>query len=398
MTKKIISVLIVMIILSVSVMSFATSTQDLSDKISELDQNISNAQGKINDIKGEVSSVEKELEELTEEIAAKEDEIEELTEELSKLNVEIGELEGKIGEQEKKYNEQYDLFCKRLVAQYKMGKVSYLDVLLNSKSLTDFVSKYYIIEKIAEYDNKLLDQIEKEKQSLEKAKAELDKKKEALSEKEAKLKSEKIYLSNKQTVKNRYVAQLTDEEKELQKQIEAATEQKRQTEAELRAIAARAGNNGGGFTYTGGQLNMPCSYIRVSSWFGYRGSAATGGVGSSNHKGIDFAASMGTTIYAAESGTVIKVSKTCSHNYGKTYRTRCGCGGGFGNYIMISHGNGLVTLYAHCTDIFANVGDVVARGQSIASVGSTGYSTGAHLHFSVLLNGSYVNPAPYLGI
>ena len=399
MTKKIISMLIALVILSISVLSFASSTQELNDKISELEQNINDKQEKIGDIKSEVSSVEEELEELTEEIAAKEDEIAELTEELEKLNNEITELKEKIEEQEQKYNEQYDLFCKRLVAQYKMGKVSYLDVLLNSKSLSDFVSKYYIIEKIAEYDNKLLDQIEEEKTSLEASKAELDKKKTALDDKEAKLKSERIALSNKKANKNRYVAQLSDEQKELEKEIEAATEEKRQAEAEIRAIAARASNNNdAGFSYTGGQLNIPCNYTRISSRFGYRGSAATGGVGSSNHKGIDFAAPKGNSIFAAEEGVVIKVSNTCSHNYAKTYKTRCSCGGGFGNYVMISHGNGLVTLYGHCTDIYVSVGDTVSRGQTIASVGCTGYSTGNHLHFSVLLNGTYVDPAPYLGV
>ena len=399
MTKKIISILIAIIILSISVMSFATSSTELKNKKEELQQNIDEAQGKIGEIQEEVNSVEHELEELTEEIAAKEDEIEELTEELTKLNNEISELEAKIKVQEQKYNEQYDLFCKRLVAQYKMGKVSYLDVLLNSKSITDFVSKYYIIEKIAEYDNKLLTQIEEQKKELETEKAELDTKKSSLKEKEAKLKSEKIILSNKKTSKNRYVSQLSAEEQELQKQIEAATEEKRKVEAELRAIAAKASNTDlGDFTYTGGQLNMPCNYTRISSRFGYRGSAATGGVGSSNHKGIDFAAPKGNSIFAAESGVVIKVSHTCTHNYAKTYKTRCSCGGGFGNYVMVSHGNGLVTLYGHCTDIYVNTGDTVSRGDTIATVGCTGYSTGNHLHFSVLLNGTYVDPAPYLGI
>ena len=399
MTKKITSIIVALIILSISVLSFATSSQEISDKISELEQNINEAQGKIGDIKETVSSVEHELEELTEEIAAKEDEIEELSEELNKLNSEINELENQINEQQQKYDEEYDLFYKRMLAQYKMGKVSYLDVLLNSKSLTDFISKYYIIEKIAEYDEKLLTTIEEQKTTLETAKAELDKKQDSLKEKEAKLKSERIALSNKKINKNRYVSQLTDEQKELQKQIEEATEEKRQAEAEFRRLAASASNsNDGEFSYTGGQLNMPCNYTRISSRFGYRGSAATGGVGSSNHKGIDFAAPKGNNIFAAEDGVVIKVSHTCTHNYAKTYKTRCSCGGGFGNYVMVSHGNGLVTLYGHCTDIYVGVGDTVSRGETIATVGCTGYSTGNHLHFSVLLNGSYVDPAPYLGI
>lgn len=93
-------------------------------------------------------------------------------------------------------------------------------------------------------------------------------------------------------------------------------------------------------------------------------------------------------------GYVIKVTNGCPHNK----PGKCGCGGGFGNYVMVSHGSGLVTLYAHCTSINVSTGQNVTKGQTIATVGSTGNSTGAHLHFSVLLNGTYVNPAPYLGM
>ena len=399
MIKKVISILTVLIILSISVISFAATSQELNMQIQELNENISQNEGKISEIEGEVDSLTKQLEKLNSDISAKEDEIDELTQELNTLNSEIATTEAQLQEQQQKYDEQYDLFCKRMVAQYKMGKVSYLDVLLNSKSLTDFISKYYIIEKIAEYDNKLLNQIEEQKNEIEKTKVELEAKKNTLTEKQSKLKVEQISLTNSKINKNRYVSQLTAEEQELQKQIEEYTEQKRQAENELRRIAAEAAkNNTGGVVYTGGQLAMPVNYIRISSRFGYRGSAATGGVGSSNHKGIDFAASRGTPIYAAASGVVINVSNTCTHNYAKTYSTRCSCGGGFGNYIMVSHGGGLVTLYAHCTSINVSVGQTVVVGEQIGTVGTTGYSTGAHLHFSVLLNGNYVDPAPYLGI
>ena len=108
------------------------------------------------------------------------------------------------------------------------------------------------------------------------------------------------------------------------------------------------------------------------------------------------AAPKGTSILAAESGTVISVYTGCTHNYGKT--KSCGCGGGYGNYIMINHGGGLVTLYGHCTSINVSTGSKVSRGDLIATVGTTGASTGYHLHFGVLLNGTYVNPAPYIGL
>jgi murein DD-endopeptidase MepM/ murein hydrolase activator NlpD len=114
------------------------------------------------------------------------------------------------------------------------------------------------------------------------------------------------------------------------------------------------------------------------------------------HYGLDISGTnvAGSDIVAAESGTVILVSNSCTHNYGKTYS--CGCGGGYGNYVLIDHGNGYVTLYGHCQSINVTMGQKVERGQVIAQLGSTGYSTGFHLHFEVRKNGERVDPLPYL--
>lgn len=401
MTKKIISVITMLVILSMSVITFAATASELTEKKNELQDQIDENEEKINSIDNEVDSVLTEIEQLDSEIMANEEEIETLNAELTSLNNEIDTLETKIEEEQAKYDEQYDTLCKRLVAQYKMGNTSYLDVLLNSKSLSDFISKYYIIGKIADYDTKLLEQIDEQKTAIENSKSELETKQSELSEKQAQLKTEELRLSNAKANKNKYVSQLTDEQKALQEQIDKYNEEMQAVEKEFQELARQAASSssssGGGYVYTGGELQWPCpNYSRISSYFGGRSSPG-GGVGSRNHKGIDLAASHGTAIIAAEGGTVIKVSNTCSHDYGKTPSTRCGCGGGYGNYLMISHGNGLVTLYAHCASISVSVGQTVSRGQQIATVGSTGYSTGNHLHFGVLLNGTYVNPMSYLG-
>lgn len=399
MRKKIIAIIISLMMLSVSILSFAATTAELNEQKAELEEQISENESRIDEIDSELDSVMEELETLTIEILALEEEITTLNNELTALNAEIAELEAQIEEQQAKYDEQYEILCKRLVAQYKMGNTSYLDVLLNSKSLSDFISKYYIIGKIADYDTKLLDQITEQKTAIENSKSELEEKQSELTEKQSQLKAEEISLSNKKANKNKYVSQLTSEQQALEDEIEEYYEQMQQVENEIAEIARQnsSSSSSSGITYTGGELLIPCNYTRISSYYGNRSSPGSG-VGSTNHKGIDFAASHGTAIVAAEAGTVIKVSNTCTHDYGKTASTKCSCGGGYGNYVMISHGNGLVTLYAHCATISVSTGQTVSRGEQIATVGSTGYSTGNHLHFGVLLNGTYVNPASYLGM
>ncbi len=398
MTKKIVCIFLIIMILSVSIVSFAVTQGELQNKVNELNTQIDQTENRIDEINGEVDAVTKEINNLSAEIEEKEDQIAVLNQELKTLNDEISKLEAELKDEEEKYNDRYDKFCKRIVAQYKSGKVSYLDVLLNAKSLSEFVSKYYYLEKIADLDTKILNDIEERKNQIENNKKTLDEKKSELTDKQTQLKREEINLSNKKANKNKYVSQLTAEQQEQQRQLDELNEQKRQTNNEIAELAIQNGNKGGGYVYSGGILTFPApNYTRISSGFGYRGSAATGGVGSSNHKGMDLAAPSGSPIVAAESGVVIKVVTGCTHNYPKTYSTRCSCGGGYGNYLMISHGGNLVTLYGHCSTISVSTGQTVTAGQQIATVGCTGYSTGNHLHFGVLLNGTYVNPASYLG-
>ncbi len=394
MIKKIISVLMVLVILSISLVSFATTEGEINDQIKDIDGKIDQAKDDIKDIETKVDDALNEISKLTAQITEKQEEVATITSELNTLNEEIATLEKELKEKEQKYNEQYESLKARIVAQYKMGNVSYLDVLLNSKSLSDFISRYYIIEKVAEYDTKLLDIIEEQKTIIENTKKEVEKKKNEASEKKAKLKLEEITLSNKKTNKNKMVSKLNDEQKKLQDEVDKWDQQRENLYNELREIARKNSQTNSGYIYTGGQLQWPApSYTRISSEFGYRGSAATGGVGTAYHRGLDMAAPKGSPVLAAESGTVIKTYVGCPHNYG----SKCGCGGTLGNYIMISHGGGLTTLYGHCTSVNVSVGQNVSRGQQIGTVGSTGNSTGFHLHFSVLKKGSYVNPSPYLG-
>lgn len=395
MIKKLVSTILVLILLSLPIVAVAATSSELTNQRNELRNNINEAEEKIDDIRGTVSETMKEIDKINDEISQKEDEISAIKAEVSKLTDEVDKLTENLKEAQEKYDKQYDVLCTRLVAQYKNGSVSYLDVLLNSSTLTEFISNYYLVGKIAESDTKLLDDIEEQKSTIETAKREMELKKEKVVEKQTQLELEEIALTNKKSSKNKYISQLNSEEKELQSQIDEYNNKLKQVDREIAALAA---SSGGGHVYTGGPLEWPVPvYKRISSYFGYRGSAATGGVGTANHNGYDISANHYSDIVSAEAGTVIKVVSGCTHDYPKTFKTRCYCGGGYGNYLMISH-NGLTTLYGHCASINVSVGQKVSRGQKIAEVGSCGWSTGYHLHFSVINgSGTYVNPGDYLG-
>lgn len=165
------------------------------------------------------------------------------------------------------------------------------------------------------------------------------------------------------------MAKMEEELAELEAKLKREEE-----EAARQAAAARR-------TYDGGSLGFPMAwYYRKTSDFGYRNHPIYGQV--LQHNGVDLSADTGTAIYAAYKGTVVV----------STYNSSAG------NYIMIDHGSGLMTVYMHCSKLLVSVGETVSKGQTIGLVGSTGNSTGPHLHFSVRLNGSYVDPKPYIGL
>lgn len=397
MTKKLISIILIIVLVTLPIATFAATSSELNNQKSEIEQNKKDAEGQIKNIEGKVEQTKTELDELNEKIAKKEYEVEQITEEVNQLTAEVKDLTSKLEVAQEDYDKQYDILCERIVAQYKRGSVSYLDVLLNSSNLSDFISNYYILEKIAQYDTELLEEIESKKQMIETSKIEVEKKQGEAKEKQAQLKLEELALSNHRSNKNKYISQLSEEEQKLQKEIDAYNAELKKIDNELRELAKQAAQDANGHVYTGGQLEWPVPvYSRISSYFGYRGSAATGGVGTANHNGYDIAAPHYSAVVAAEDGVVMKVVTGCTHDYPKTYSTRCYCGGGYGNYLMINHG-GLITLYGHVATINVSNGQTVTRGQKIAEVGSCGWSTGNHLHFSVLKGSSYVNPGDYLG-
>lgn len=396
MKKKIlISLMLISLCFNLTMYSYAASLSDLQQQQKDTSEKKGELEQEKKDVANQKKTAVEKIEELNEEISISEDKLNDLNDKVKELETSINKKENELKEAEQKQADKEETLEKRLIAQYKTGKVSYWSIILNPSSFLDFFSNLHNIERIAKIDTELIETIKQEKESIEKAKEELSKQKSEVKAAKAEAEKENTILKNNKIIKNSEIAKLTEEEKELQQKIDEYQAEMNRMEAEIKKIAAANSKPSNGASFNG-RLAWPCpNYSRITSYFGGRESPG-GGVGSRNHKGIDLGAPHGSNILAAESGTVITVSNTCKHDYPKTVKTKCSCGGGYGNYLMVSHDGGIVTLYAHCASINVSKGQKVSRGQVIAGVGSTGYSTGNHLHFGLLQNGTYVDPLPYI--
>jgi len=351
----------------------ATNLDDLKNQKDELSNQITEKNNELKYVQGQVSENMAQLIELNAKVLEYEGEIYKLNDEVEELENQIEETTKRLNESQEKYDKREELLRQRIIAMYEAGETTYLDVLLNSKSLTDFISNYYIITEIAEYDTKLLETIEEEKKNIEIEKEKLEYNQVNL--KEAKANKEKTYtvLQNTRILKNNYIEQLSEEEKQLQVDVEEYTKAFAEVEKQISELTLSTGAS------VGGEMAWPTpGYTRITSEFGMREHPITGVY--KLHTGLDIGAPSGANFVAANDGTVISAKYSS----------------GYGNMVMIDHGGGITTLYAHGSSIEVSVGQKVKRGDVVLKVGSTGYSTGPHAHFEVRENGSYVNPLPYI--
>ena len=376
-----ISLIIAVLLISYVQIVYAATTSELQKEQSNIDAQIKQKQTEIAGVKEELSENLNKINELNSQIATYEGEISDLETRLDNVKIEISQKETQIAEQEEKFRIQKDLLDKRLIAMYEAGATSYLDLLLSSDGLSDFISKYYLISEIAENDQELLAnieelrlQIEDEKEYLQSAKAEIETTQQAIEEKR------NVTQSSKQQ-KQAIVSNLSAEEKALQEELDEFEEHKKEIQRELAALAKKNGNITPVAPSAAGYTSPLPGRTKANITMGYQGYVG--------HTGVDFACPGGTAILAVKSGTVVR-------SEGK----RNGAGNyiSYGEYIIIDHHDGTMTLYAHMQSGSRRVspGQSVAQGDQIGSVGTTGNSSGNHLHFEVRINGKAVNPVPYL--
>lgn len=357
-----------------------SETQELENQKQDVQDKIKESNIKLEYVQDELSSTMLKVQEIEDKVIEYEKEIADLGSKMNTLQASIDDATKKLEIASQNYEEKSKILANRLVAIYESGDIAYLDVLLNSESITDFISRYYIIEEITEYDAYLIKQVETEKNNIETTKQKLENEQSEMRIIKAKVEQTSVVLNNTKTLQQSYVKKLSKNEKELQEQITAY--KKEEAEIEAKIFAA---NNGidGEIQYTGGEMLWPVaiSGTVITSEFGTREHPIQGVV--KQHTGIDIGnAPLGTPVVSAADGVV----------------TYAGWLGGYGNCVMVNHGEGVVTLYGHGNKILTSVGTKVKVGDVIMQVGSTGNSTGPHLHFEVRENGTCVNPLKYVKV
>ncbi len=370
-------------------------------------QDVEDAKKKASSLEAEKKKVEdtlKKLEGLKKDAAAY---VRELDKSLNELNLELEELDKQIGDKEQDIEvagqeleaakaveaAQYDAMKLRIKYMYERGETTYLDMLLQSEDLVQMMNRAEYIQQIAEYDRKKMGEYEEAREAVVAKEARLNEEREQLlllqEQTEGKQRSVETLLAQKNQELKNFESQIHTAEgqiSEYEKDIRAQEERVKQLEAEIRRKEeeARKAAEAAGKKYNTVNLGdikfiWPCpASSRVTSGFGSRTSPTAGA--SSNHQGMDIGAPSGSAVVAAASGTVV----IATYSYSA------------GNYIMVNHGGGVYTVYMHCSQLLASEGQDVIQGQTIAKVGSTGYSTGPHLHFGIRANGKYIDPAGYV--
>lgn len=394
----------------------ATEESNLSEAQQEkktLENDLQKAKELIDSLKGSKEDIQSEVEKLDKQLNEISGKVKELESRLSKKRQEIADTESALNKAKEQEKKQYRNMKKRIQFMYENGQTSYVEMLLSADSFTDFLNAVEYITQISQYDRKMLKEyqnmqvtiadtqktLETDYASLQSLQAKVQEEKQAVaaleSAKKGELNDVADDLTDAQSVAKAYEAEI-QAQNEVIAQIQAA--QKRAAEQQAAQQQAQAAEENQGATDAAGEnqntaqnttpsgngqstgsMMWPCpSSKRVTSDYGPRTSPTNGA--SSNHKGLDIGAAYGADIVAADGGTVLVATYSSSG----------------GNYVIIDHGGGLCTVYMHASSLTVSAGQTVSKGQVIAKVGSTGISTGNHLHFGVTLNGVYVSPWGYV--
>lgn len=366
-------------LLAVSLLLFSTYLSTADD----LDNELQDVQGQIDESRSTQASWQAIITDITEKLKAIQAELDEATRKLQaikkeqdQVNLQIKQLQEEIQKAEVQLRARQAILNKRLRVIYMHGQLSYIEVILGANSFSDFANRLELLKRIIRSDFNLIQEIQQRKATIEAKKVEIEKEKARLDELASEAQKVQDEVKAKKAEQQRVLAHARtqqDAAKQMEADLIARSNEIRQM------IQSRMQQNSGSdqIVHGNGTFIWPCNGP-ITSPFGYRTHPIFGTT--IYHSGIDIGVDYNTPIHAADGGTVILA----------------GWCGGYGNAVIIDHGNGLQTLYGHNTSVAVSEGQTVSQGQVIAYSGSTGYSTGPHCHFEVRRNGEAVDPMGYL--
>ena len=366
-----------MIVAILLMLTFAVETSLASAAtLSQIRNNIKNKQQELNESRAKEKSLGDQVNSLEQQINSKQSDIDELEASISEAQAKLETLEEELAAAEEKVNTQNENLNARLRNMYKNGSVGFIDVLMDSGSFSEFLNNLSLVEKVYTSDQDVLEELQKAYDEIDAKKKEIETLQAELSESKATMEEQKSSLEADKASEEKKKSEIAADSAETQRELD-------KLEADAQALTSSIRNSGSSSSsskYNGGIMAWPVpSCHTVSSGYGGRIHPTTGKY--KFHGGLDIPGSYGSAIVAANSGKVIWAG-----NRGDSY----------GNYVIIDHGGGVSTLYGHSSKVLVSIGQSVSRGQRIANVGSTGRSTGPHCHFEVRINGSRVNPTPYV--
>ena len=371
------------LITAAPVTAYADSTLDhLNGQYSELEKQQQAIKDKLNKTKTEKQKQEAIRNNLTNQISTTQKQITLLDNKINYLQNDIADKEQRINELSAEVVQQQDLFMKRIRSIYKTSVgTSMLGMVFGVDSLGSYLSYGKYLSRISEHDSALLQTLSDNIEELRTLQAQMQAEKEDLADTKVTAESKKASLTSQKTEVESTLQDIKKLEQEYLADKAAVEKEMKQIQADIDAIYASTAGSGSQVDYSGTGFIYPVKgYTYISSYYGWRFN------NTNYHTGVDFPAPANTPIRASASGTVIYVRTGAG--YGRAW--------GYGNYVIVDHGGGFSTLYAHCTSIPVSVGDTVTKGQTIAYVGTTGWSTGYHLHFEIRRNGAHTNPLNYL--
>ncbi len=357
------------------------SIEELYKKRNEIQEKIQQTNNQLEYVQTEMSNMLLEIQRLDDKINQYEKENTDLLINLQNLETSVKETSENLKTATIEYEKRDELLKERLVTLYEAGDVAYIDVLLSSSSLSDFLSRYYAMVEITEYDNELIDKVEKQRKIINDTKIKLENETEKIKELKAKAEQSEIILQNTKTLQEGFVNQLSGDEKKLNETIQQYKADNARIEAKIQELSFYEGDID--IQFTGGDMIWPVAIAGtvITSPYGTRLHPIQGII--KFHQGVDIGGTgYGAPVVAVMDGIV----------------TYAGWLGSYGNCVMVYHGNGITTLYGHGQAVLTQHGAEVKQGDVIMQTGSTGNATGPHLHFEVRTNGTTANPLNFVKV